>query len=230
MAKHNKETCLADLEARILSLDLAPGTALDETSLASEYGISRTPLREVLQRLKGAGYVTAEDHRTAKVASMDLAQMRMFFQTAPMLYAAVGRLAAEYRTPAQLDMLKAAQLDFSRATRAGDAGAAALANHRFHGIIGEMSYNAYLLPALERLRIDHTRLSQTFYRPASPEEETAVETARAHHEAMIEAIEAGAAAQMVDLTLAHWDLSRDRVERFVRPDPLPLMEGFADAV
>ena len=39
---------------------------------------------------------------------------------------------------------------------------------------------------------------------------------------MIAAIEAGEAGVAVDLTLRHWDLSRDRLERFVRPDPLPL--------
>ena len=38
---------------------------------------------------------------------------------------------------------------------------------------------------------------------------------------MIAAIEAGEAAVAVDLTLQHWDLSRDRIERFVHPDPLP---------
>jgi DNA-binding GntR family transcriptional regulator len=39
---------------------------------------------------------------------------------------------------------------------------------------------------------------------------------------MIAAIEKGEAGLVVDLTLQHWDLSRDRMERFVRPDPLPL--------
>ena len=45
----------------------------------------------------------------------------------------------------------------------------------------------------------------------------------------LQSIEAGAAARAVDITLSHWALSRDRMERFVRPDPLqdpgPLMEG-----
>jgi DNA-binding GntR family transcriptional regulator len=42
------------------------------------------------------------------------------------------------------------------------------------------------------------------------------------HDAMISAIEAGEGALAIDLTLQHWDLSRDRMERFVRPDPLPV--------
>jgi hypothetical protein len=39
---------------------------------------------------------------------------------------------------------------------------------------------------------------------------------------MIAAIEAREAGVVTDLTLQHWDLSRDRIERYVRPDPLPL--------
>lgn len=39
---------------------------------------------------------------------------------------------------------------------------------------------------------------------------------------MIAAIEAGQADVAIDLTLQHWDLSRDQLEKYVRPDPLPL--------
>ena len=98
----------------------------------------------------------------------------------------------------------------------------ALENHRFHELIGEMAANDYLMPSLRRLLIDHTRLGQMFYRPASAAEVVAVKKASQHHDQMIAALEAGEAGLMVSLTLEHWDLSRDRIERFVRPDPLPL--------
>lgn len=222
MPAFTKDTCLSDLRQRILSMELAPGTALEEVALANHYGMSRTPMREVLQRLAGPGLITIEENRGAKVASMDVGTMRTFFQTAPMLYASIGRLAAENRTAPQLDALKEAQAAFSKATTAADAGAAALANHRFHSLIGEMAQNPYLFAALERLLIDHTRLSQTFYRPASAAEKVLIGKAVDQHEAMISAIETQEPTLMVDLTLQHWDLSRDRVERFVRPDPLPL--------
>lgn len=222
MPRHSKETCIEDLRQRILSTELAPGSPLDEVSLASRYGVSRTPMREVLQRLAGEGYVSLQENRGAKVASMDLGQMRIFFQTAPMIYATIGRLAAENRTPEQLDRLRAAQDTFRKATAAGDTGATALANHRFHAIVGEMAANSYLSAALDRLLIDHTRLSQTFYKPASAAEKVAIARACDQHEAMIAAIEAREPAVVIDLTLQHWDLSRDRMERFVRPDPLPV--------
>lgn len=217
-----KQHCLEDVKLRILTLDIAPGADLDETSLSAAYGVSRTPLREVLQRLSGDGYVELSKNRGAKVASMDLGVMRTFFQTAPMIYSSCARLAAENRTPEQIVELKQTQRDFTHALGNANAQAMAMANHRFHELIGEMAANAYLMPSLRRLLIDHTRLGQMFYRPAAPAETLAVRHASHQHDAMIAAIEAGEAANAVELTLQHWDLSRDRVERFVRPDPLPL--------
>lgn len=217
-----KLECLKDLQRRILSLEIQPGAVLDETELSSAYGVSRTPLREVLQRLAGEGYVELSEHRGAKVASMDLVSMRTFFRTAPLVYSSVARLAAENRTGEQLAELKATQYAFASAVSKGDGGAMAIFNHRFHEIIGEMAANPYLMPSLRRLLIDHTRLGQVFYRPASEAEALAVRRASEQHEAMIAALEAGESGTIVELTLEHWNLSRDRLERFVRPDPLPM--------
>lgn len=220
--KFTKDACLADLKSKILSTELPPGAPLDEPGLCDLYGLSRTPLREVLQRLAGAGFVSVEENRGAKVASMDVGTMRTFFQTAPMIYASIGRLAAENRTTRQLDQLKSAQFDFAKATKSEDPCRAALANHEFHHLIGAMAHNSYLVASLDRLLIDHTRLSQTFYSPASDAERVLISKATDHHDGMISAIEAQESGLVIDLTLQHWDLSRDRLERFVRPDPLPL--------
>lgn len=222
MATDKKTACLEDLRMRILTQDIAPGSDLDEAALCDRYGISRTPMREIFQRLGGEGYLRLEQNRGAKVASMDLSVMRMFFQTAPMIYANVARLAAENRRSSEIPPLKDIQQAFRTATEAGDAGQAALLNHRFHWKIGEMSRNPYLLPSLNRMLIDHTRLSQTFYRPASPDEQHRVKLAVEQHDAMIVAIEQQEPALAIELTIEHWNLSRDRLEQFVSPDPLPL--------
>ena len=190
MAINKKQECLNDLRAKILSLKIAPGTDLDESTLTESYGISRTPLREILQRLAGEGYIRIEENRGAKVASMDLSIMRTFFQTAPLIYANIARLAAENRSTTQLDQLKAIQKDFALATISNEPSNAALLNHRFHELIGEMAQNPYLIASLNRMLIDHTRLSQTFYRPASPAEKVLVTKASDQHDAMISAIEA----------------------------------------
>ena len=222
MATNKKTHCAADLRARILSQDIAPGSDLDEASLAEEYGISRTPLREVLHRLAGGGFVRLEENRGAKVESMDFSTLRVFFQTAPLIYCSIARQAAENRTGAQVGALKAIQARFAKAARAGDATETALLNHSFHEQIGEMAQNPYLLAGLRRMLVDHTRLSQTFFRPQSEEDAGRVRQAIDQHEAMISAIEAQESPLAIDLTLQHWDLSRDQLEKYVRPDPLPL--------
>lgn len=222
MTQSKKTHCFEDLKNRILSVELAPGADLDEVNLSSVYGISRTPLREVLQLLSGEGYVKTAANRGSKVASMDVAIMRTFFQTAPLVYANISRLAAENRDKKQINRLKEVQTDFKNATAANNPSEAAIMNFRFHAIIGEMAHNPYLKPSLDRMLIDHTRLGQTFYRPASAAEKILVTKASQQHDALISAIEAMEPALAVELTLQHWDLSRDRLERFARPDPLPI--------
>ncbi|MEM6616344.1 MAG: GntR family transcriptional regulator [Pseudomonadota bacterium] len=222
MTKGTKEGCFQDLKQRILVTDLEPGSDLDEASLSERYGISRTPLREVLQRLAGEGYVSIETNRGAKVATMNVLAMRTFFQTAPMVYANISRLAAENRTSAQIEGLKSVQRAFVKALAGDDAAQAALENHAFHEQIGQMAHNPYLMACLDRLLIDHTRLGQTFYSPSAPEDAGLIQRAVDQHDGMISAIENGEPALAIDLTLQHWDLSRDRMERFVRPDPLPV--------
>ncbi|WP_439142809.1 GntR family transcriptional regulator [Planktotalea sp.] len=216
-----KDACIADLKTRVLTLNLAPGAMLDEVSLSASYGLSRTPLREVLQRLSGEGYISLEANKGALVSAMDFAAMRQFFQTAPIIYCAISRLAAENATPVQLKKLKAAQFEFSKAKGGLDAGAMALANHRFHEITGQMSANPYLFPAMGRLLIDHTRMSQRFYRGAAPQDGVRINQAAHQHDLLIDAIEQRSPEEAVEITLDHWALSRGEIERYVWPDPLP---------
>ena len=222
MKPNRKQHCFEDIRTGILTMEIAPGADLDETALSEAYGMSRTPFREVLQRLAGEGYLQLSENRGAKVASMDLAVMRSFFQTAPLIYSSIARLAAENSTTEQLDALKEIQRNFSAAVEADRSEDMALHNHRFHEQIGHMAANDYLTASLNRLLMDHTRLGQTFYRPASDQERGAVTKACQQHDAMIAAFEARDSAVATDLTLQHWELSRDWLERFVRPDPLPI--------
>ena len=216
-----KDACTSDLKARVLSLALAPGAVLDEVSLSEAYGLSRTPLREVLQKLAGEGYISLEAHKGALVSAMDFAAMRQFFQTAPIVYCAISRLAAENATLEQLNTLKETQTAFKQAKAKLDVGEMALANHRFHEITGAMSANPYLIPAMGRLLIDHTRMSQRFYRGAAPQDDARINQAAHHHDLLINAIEHRSPEVAVEITLDHWALSRDEIERYVWPDPLP---------
>ena len=219
-----KENLYSDLKRQILTMELEPGTSLDETRLSEEYHISRTPLREVFRRLAGEGYLEIVSNRGASVASMNHKTLRNFFLTAPMLYAAVGRLAASNATPKQVETMRVAQREFRNAALRQDSEGLIYWNDRFHALMGEMADNPYLRPSYERLLIDHARISQTFYRPQDPQMLDNLQQALDQHDAMIDCIATGQADAMVGLIRQHWDLSRTHMERYVRPDPLPIDE------
>ncbi len=226
MRPNRKIECYEDLKQRILALEIAPGTPLDEVALSRAYGLSRTPLREVFQRLSGDGYISLEANRGATASSMDFDVMRSFFQTAPLIYCAVARLAAENATPGQITMLHNIQSRFRKAVSRRNAVEMSTLNHAFHETIGQMSGSAYLLPSLNRLLIDHTRMSHRFYRPRLETGKRRVKLACDQHEAMINALEAGDGNRAAKLTLEHWELSRSEIEKYVQPDPLPMDKSF----
>ena len=156
--------------------------------------------------------------------------LRNFFVAAPMIYAAVTRLAATHATLPQITRLKECQWAFRQAIRSGVAAERALGNERFHSIIGEMADNEYLLPSLRRLLIDHTRIGMTFYnsRNRALAEQRAV--AADQHDAFIALIETGDADAAADLAIAHWELSRAEIESFVTPASIQVPLGRAYGV
>ncbi len=216
----DKKSIYDDLKKQILTLVLEPGAALDEASLSVHYQISRTPLREILRGLAGEGCVEIVNNRGAYVSSMGHKLLRDFFLTAPMVYSAIGRLAAQNAKAQQIEQIRNIQEKFRAAIDTGSSADMVYWNQCFHALMGEMADNPYLKPSYDRLLIDHARISQTFYRPRDQEMAARMYSALQHHDDMITAIEAGESHAVVDLIVEHWELSRDLIEYFVKPDPL----------
>jgi len=225
--RSRKVLCVEDLRRKILTQAFEPGAYLDETELAEIYGISRPPLREALRQLAGEGYVVLHENRSPQVAPMTHKTLRNFFIVAPMIYAAVTRLAAENAMAAQIVRLKECQWAFRQAIRNGNAADRALGNAKFHSIIGEMADNEFLLPSLRRLLIDHTRIAMTFYNPRKQDMAHLRELAADQHDQFIALIEAGDAEGAAALAVAHWELSRAWIESFVSPASIQFPLGQA---
>jgi len=215
--KDAKATVYEDLKHRILTLQLLPDEMLDEATLSERYAISRTPIREIFRRLEGEGYVDIRENRGARVAPMDFARLRHFFQAAPIVYAAIGRLAVHNFTSRQLDELKATQTRFRRAMAERDATAMVLENNRFHAVMGEMAGNPYLQASLDRLLIDHARIGCTVYRPMNDAMEHHLELSVSEHDLLIEAIERRDEEAVAALVLQHWQPARENLQMYIAP-------------
>ncbi len=222
MPQNTKDACYFDVKRRILSVDIHPGSDLDEVSLTRVYGISRTPLREVFQRLSGEGYVELTANRGAKVSALNIPDMRTFFQTAPAIYTNVSRLAAEHRTDRELYALGEALEQLRRATAKRKPTAAILADHRFHALIGQMARNPYLMVCHQRLLIDHTRLSQTARQLYGSHALEGMSKAATQHDALLTAIRSRNGDTAANIARQNWALSKAALETLRRPETIEI--------
>lgn len=218
--KSSKNSLYDDLKRQILTMELDPDEDLDEVSISERYGLSRTPVRDIFRRLSGEGYIDIRENRGARVIPMNHSTLRNFFLVAPMIYAAIGRLAVQNFKPRQLAELKKTQENFRLASETADPVSMVLENNRFHEIMGEMSGNVYLQPSLGRLLIDHARIGNTFFRPRNEDMKVRLKLAVAHHDSFIAAIAAHDENAVVDLVFEHWELSRENMEIFIAPEGL----------
>lgn len=218
--RSTKNDLYEDLKRQILTMELDPDQVLDELGLSERYGLSRTPVREIFRRLAGEGYLAIEENRGTRVAPMNHSTLRNFFLVAPMVYAAIGRLAVQNYKPGQLSELKATQERFRLASSSHDPLSLVVENNRFHQIMGEMSGNPYLEPSLGRLLIDHARIGHTFFRPRNEQMEQHLVLAVEHHDAFIAAFGNHDETAVVDLVFEHWELSRGNMQMFIAPQGL----------
>ncbi|MFT8674723.1 MAG: GntR family transcriptional regulator [Acetobacter sp.] len=209
------------LRQRIGNMELAPGAIVDELALSEEFGLSRPPVRELMRQLAAEGYLELEPNRPARVSPMSYQSLRSFFVAAPLIYAATTQLAATNATADDIAALKQTQHHFRTAIAENDARKRVFYNDQFHLEIGQMARNAYLLPSLRRLLLDHSRLGMTFYQdPVTEEMRQSFDTAVVQHDQIIDAIEQRDVERAGALVRAHFDLSRRRMADYVTPEGL----------
>jgi len=96
---------------RILYLEYQSGQILNEKVLAEEFGVSRTPLREVLYRLEWEQLVRILPRSGTMVTEIEFHKMMNVFQVRLEVEALAGRLAAELMTPDHLESLARLERD-----------------------------------------------------------------------------------------------------------------------
>ncbi len=172
-----------------------PGDRLVEAELAERFGVSRTPVREALQRLETQSML-ARDGRSLIVASLDHNQLAELYVVRAELEGLAARLAAKHATPEEIKVL-ADMVEEDRAHLA-DPVALSRANRRFHKQIHLASHNRYLVQQLDLVHRSMALLATT-----SLAAEGRGETALAEHTAIVEAIAAGNGEAAQEALRAH---------------------------
>ncbi|MBA85599.1 GntR family transcriptional regulator [Thalassobius sp. S69A] len=157
-----------------------PGDRLVESELADRFGVSRTPIREALQRLETQSLLT-RDGRSLIVASLDHNQLSELYVVRAELEGLAARLAARHATPEEVRVLE--EMVAEDQALLGDPAALSRANRRFHKQIHLASHNRYLVQQLDLVHRSMALMATT-----SLAAEGRGEVALAEHDAIVRAI------------------------------------------
>jgi len=146
------------LKCEILSLELSPGTPLDETSLAQRFAMSRSPIREAIVRLSADGLVEMLSNRSTLVAPINLAEFPRYVEALDFLQRINTRLSAKFRTGADIEHMLAKATAFDEACEKGDHLTMSETNRDFHMAVAAGGKNPYLAKSYGQLLDEGRRI------------------------------------------------------------------------
>lgn len=141
--------------------DYKPGDRLVESELAERLGVSRTPVREALQRLETQSMLT-RDGRSLIVATLDHNQLAELYAVRTELEGLAARLAARHATDEEIRVLQTMVRE-DRALLGGDPRALSRANKRFHKQIHLASHNRFLVQQLDLVHRSMALMANTSF-------------------------------------------------------------------
>jgi len=157
-SRNLKQAIYKQLREQIVFLELKPGEFVNETRLASELGVSRTVLREILQRLITDGLLTSTPGQGVYVQGIDLLMIKNVYEMRLPLEGLAGRLAAERARSEHLDQIRELINRGEIAANREDYREMARLDWALHGVIGEATRNELLANTLLRLLMPFNRL------------------------------------------------------------------------
>jgi DNA-binding GntR family transcriptional regulator len=245
-APSRTEAVLDAIKHAILAGELRPGQGLVETELAQLLGVSKTPVREALKTLAGAGLVTMSPYRGATVRAIDPASAAAIYDLRLLLEPEAVRRAVQ-ASVVQASVVQAgavqageghagtgrpdegtwaaAQAALAASDAAADQAQRSLANREFHRALYLACGNSLLVKALDDLR-DQTALVSVL----SWEHGASWQQEAAEHRAILAAARSGAADEAAALLHAHIaGFAGRHFPEPVRGAPAPATEWSTDA-
>ena len=140
------------LREQIFAHELAPGSWLDEQSLAMAFGISRTPMREAIKVLASEGLVTTKMNKGAYVTEVDRRDLEQIFTVLSLLEGQAAKETATKATEAELNLLDHLHHRLEKAAADRDLEQFFEINGKFHDLIQEIAGNRWMNGVIADLR------------------------------------------------------------------------------
>ncbi len=191
------------LRQAVLTSILLPGQKLNVSELATQLGVSLTPVRNAIQLLAAEGLIEVHPRSGTFVATVNANDVRETFEIRRALECLAVELATVHITGKELDQLRALLAAMKKPVRTEEE----LLQHqqdnaRFHMTILESARNARLLDAYQRLNA-HIQIARVH--AAEPEWKNRIKDERNEHEDIVDAIASGDGVRGAAAMRAHVD-------------------------
>ena len=201
-----QEIVFSTLKDQILSGELKPGDPLNTLELSERLGVSRTPIREALNRLEAVGLVTRERHRGMFVRSIPLDEMVNIYCIRAALFGIASRLATRRLTNEQKNRLAELCDQMETLLESHDHAEMLKKNAEFHALISEASNSEDL-----QILIDQYYHRSTQYRAFSFELAGRDREACREHRQILKALVAGDAEAAEQHSREHYFTTARRI-------------------
>jgi DNA-binding GntR family transcriptional regulator len=191
------------LHLEILRNQLKPGDPLRQEEITERLGVSRTPVREAIQRLQSEGLVTFVPRKGAVVSSIPHKRIEEIYDIRGRLEAFAAGMAVPHVTEKQLAALRKLVLDMEQLDPIADIEKVLEKNREFHYIIYSASGNETLVEMIEQLW-RHIQRLRSFYllTPNGYRDSTA------EHRRILDAIAAKDQTEVEELVRMHCEHSK----------------------
>lgn len=177
------EMLYAALVDQIVEGVLAPGDVLSELGLAARFGVSRTPVREALQRLMMAGLVERGPRRALQVRRLVFTELSDLFEAHGEIESLCAQFAALRMTAMERRLLAECVEEGEDAAAREDNDSYTGLNARFHSMLLEGAHNASLFEISHNLG-----LRTAPYRQAQFRQTDRLHASQAEHRRVLEAV------------------------------------------
>lgn len=202
------------LREDILSCALSPGEEFREIELADKFGVSKSPIRDALQRLELEGLIEISPRRGHRVAPISVSDAEDMLDMREILEAGALRTIALRASDQTL-----ADLDRFREANVRDLPSFAEYNRNFHMGLSEASGNRRLANSMAQLMENYDRLCIVSL-TSTRDQAGGMEGALAEHNQIIDALQARNAAAAVRASARHLKQSRSSIMKGLENRPI----------
>lgn len=213
------EEVYAALRKMIVQRRLQPGDRLVEGAVAELMGVSRTPVREALQRLEYDGWVNAQPGHSPSVAPITLQEVSETYPLIAVLEGLAVQQALPNLTDADLDRMEALTDAMERHSRRGEVELVVAADADFHAVLHERSRNTRLQRIVGDLRSHMERHEYTYF-----SEPSVLDGSLIRHRRLVSLLRQGDGRAAEQAIRQQWEVGRREVGEILRhtlPSRLP---------